>query len=402
MVEEEPILEAGKPADVIMAPEDVRPSEIPTLRGVLAAPSGKESPVTLKEGPNKTLTANFTPEEAGPNKRRLKKRGKDIKDSPVSLLVRDKPVVAQPCEVAMELPDVKRPKDVKRLNGSLTRPNGKKEHVRITFYPDDTISSTFVPREPGKHWLSIKNNNKHVEDSPYVIMVEEPAGGLPTVGNPCDLNLDIPDLKIPDDLHKVKATLKRPSGKEEPIDVELGQEDTVAVSFVSTEPGELLLNVKKDRKHVPNSPFSIIVEAAKETPTEFTVGHVCDVNLEIPNLKLPDDLKIIKAELERPNGKQKPLDVGVSPGYTISVAFTPTEPGMHFLHVKKRGTPVKGSPFPIMIAEDKPGKKKPVPVDDEEIIPVEEGREVDSAPSMEEEEPTQPTIGNPCNVFQKF
>ena len=398
VVEQEPILEVGKPADVNMAPEDVRPSEIPTVKGVLAAPSGKESPVTLKEGPNKTLTANFTPEEAGPNKLGLKKRGKDIKDSPVPLLVRDKPVVGQPCEVPMELPDVKRPKDIKRLKGSLTRPNGKEEPVKIKVYPDDTISATFVPREPGKHLLNIKKNNKHVEDSPYVIMVEEPASGLPTVGNPCDVNLDIPDLKMPDDLPKVQATLKRPSGKEEPIDVKLGPEDTVAVSFVPTEPGEHLLSVKKDRKHVPNSPFSIIVEAAKEAPTEPTVGHECDVNLEIPNLKLPDDLKVIKAELERPNGKRKPLDVGVGPGDTISVAFTPTEPGKHLLHVKKRGTPVKGSPFPIMVAEDKPGKKKPVPVDDEEIIPMEEEREVESAPPMEEEEPTQPTVGNPCNV----
>ena len=116
---------------------------------------------------------------------------------------------------------------------------------------------------------------------------------------------------------------------------------------------------------------------------------------------MPKDLPELRAILERADGTEEPLDVKAGPDNTLFVNFTPKQPGKHLIHVRKERRPIDGSPFEIMVlpaskkelkapkvmvAEDKPGKKKPVPVDDEEIILMEEEREVESAPPMEKEE----------------
>lgn len=48
------------------------------------------------------------------------------------------------------------------------------------------------------------------------------------VGRTCDVGLDIPGLRLPDDFDKLEATLKRPnSEKEEPLNLELYPDNTL-------------------------------------------------------------------------------------------------------------------------------------------------------------------------------
>ena len=102
-----------------------------------------------------------------------------------------------------------------------------------------------------------------------------------------------------------------------------------------------------------------MVEEPKESaPTGPAVGKDCDVNLDIPELSLPRDLKNVEAELTRPSGKKEPLKCDVGPEETLAVNFTPDENGLHLIDVKKRGRPVKGSPFEVMVGpaeEEGPG-----------------------------------------------
>ena len=368
VVEEEPMLEVGKEAELNMAPEDIRvPNDLPSLSGVLSSPK-EETPVDLKEGPNKSLSANFTPKEAGRNDLHLKKRGKELPGCPVPLLVRDKPEVGKPCKIPFEAPDVDRKKDLKKLKGSLIRPTGKKEPLDVDVTKEGDISVTFTPYEPGKHVISIKKNKKHIEDSPYVIIVPgDEVAPSAVVGSQCDVNLDLPDVVLPDDLKDLKAVLERPNGEEEPCDLSVNPDKTLAVSFTPKEPGLHQIHIKKKRKPVRGSPFKVMVEEAPKEAKNPTVGNPCDVNLSLPDVSLPDDLPKLSAELERPTGKKEPIDLKLGPDNTLSISFTPTEPGLHLIHIKKSRRPIKDSPIKIMVDEAAPVEKVP-------------------------------TVGNPCDV----
>lgn len=358
VLEEEPMLEVGKEAELNMSPGDIRmPSDLPVLSGVLSSPK-EDAPVDLKEGPNKSLSANFTPKEAGKNDLHLKKKGKELPGCPVPLLVRDKPEVGKPCKVPFECPDVDAKKD--KLKGSLIRPDGKKEPLDVDVTKDGDVSVTFTPYEPGKHIINIKKNKRHVEESPYVIIVPgDEVAPTAAVGSQCDVNLDLPDVVLPDDLKDLKATVEKPNGEEEPCELSVNPDKTLAVSFTPREPGLHLIHVKKKRRPVKGSPFKVMVEEAPKELKNPTVGNPCDVNLSLSDVSLPDDMPFLSAELERPTGDKEPIDLALNPDNTLAISFVPREPGMHLIHIKKRRRPIKDSPIKIMVDEAAPVEKAP-------------------------------------------
>ena len=259
VVQDEPAVEVGRPSDVCMSPEGVTGSDAPQLKGTLEAPSGKQIPVDVSEGPNDSILASFVPEEPGKNLLHIKKNNKEIDGSPIPIMVREAPIIGKESEIPLECADCELPKDIPKMKGVLTRPNGKDEPVKVEEAPNNTIACTFVPEEPGKHLLKVYKDNKQIEDSPFVIMVEGSPDQYPQVNKPCDKNFYQPEPCKRSDISKMRGTLRRPTGKEEPVDVKMGPDGTIAVSFVPTEAGEHLISVKKDGRHVPNSPFSIIV-----------------------------------------------------------------------------------------------------------------------------------------------
>ena len=356
IVQDEPAVEVGRPSDLCMAPDGITGKDIPSLKGLLQAPSGKEKPVDVAEGPNDSIIASFVPEEPGKNLLHVKKRNKPIDGSPIPVMVREKPVIGEESAVPMDFADCDLPKDVPKLTAILTRPNGKEEPCGVEAAPDDTVSLSFTPEEPGKHIVKVFKDNKQIEDSPFVIMVEGSPDQYPKVGQPCEKGFFQPEPCRRSDISKMKGTLRRPTGKEEPVDVKLGPDGTIAVSFVPTEAGEHLVSVKKDGKHVPNSPFSIMVI---DEPTVPTVGSECAANFDIPELDLPKDLQYLKGTLTRPNGVEEPLELSVGADNSLAINFVPKEPGKHLVGIKKRGKHVKDSPFEIMVEEGKPTDSTP-------------------------------------------
>ena len=156
VVQDEPAVEVGRPSDLCMSPDGVDGKDAPKLKGVLEAPSGKESPVDVAEGPNDSILASFVPEEPGKNLLHVKKNNKEIDGSPIPVMVRETPVIGKESEIPLECTDCELPKDLPKLKGVLTRPNGKEEPVKVEEAPDNTIACTFVPEEPGTcfHFLN--------------------------------------------------------------------------------------------------------------------------------------------------------------------------------------------------------------------------------------------------------
>ena len=187
-----------------------------------------------------------------------------------------------------------------------------------------------------------------------VEMAPEP-DRAPTVGSPCDVAVELPDLRIPEDLKYLKCTLERPDGKTEPLEPKAGPDNTLSVNFVPEQPGKHLINIKKDRRHVKGSPIEVMVKDAKPRKP----GQPCAIGLEIPGIRIPDDLPDLKATVTNPSGKEEPAELKAGPNNrTIVVSFMPKEVGKHLLNIKKRGRHVQNSPYEVIVKpEDLPVTK---------------------------------------------
>ena len=219
---------------------------------------------------------------------------------------------------------------------------------------DNTLNLSFTPTEPGDHYIYVKKDRRNVNGSPFLIVVETAAEPekAPTVGSPCDVAVELPDLRIPEDLKYLKCTLERPNGDTEPLEPKAGPDNTLSVNFVPEQPGKHLINIKKDRRHVKGSPIEVMVKDAKPRKP----GQPCAIGLEIPGIRIPDDLPHLKATVTSPSGKEEPAELKAGPNNrTIVVSFMPKEVGKHLLNIKRRGVHVQNSPYEVIVkAEDLP------------------------------------------------
>merc|ERR1719229_565554 len=70
---------------------------------------------------------------------------------------------------------------------------------------------------------------------------------------------DVP-LKISEtDISNLMASIRSPSGREEPCILKRLPSGHLGISFTPREVGEHLVNVYRNGRHIPNSPFKIFV-----------------------------------------------------------------------------------------------------------------------------------------------
>ena len=166
---------------------------------------------------------------------------------------------------------------------------------------------------------------------------------------PCEMIIENPGLNLPDDLPKLKATLKRPgSRRDEPVTLKLLSDNTLSISFLPKSPGEYQLTILKRHRPVPGSPFSITV--TEEKP-ENPLGKPVLVAIEDIPIR---DLPRIKVFLQRPGSDtEEPITLKQNSDNSWSVLFIPREPGIHKIHVRKNSTPLPGSPYEIEIVDNR-------------------------------------------------
>ena len=167
--------------------------------------------------------------------------------------------------------------------------------------------------------------------------------------SPCEFTIDIPGVDLPDDLSKLKATLKRPgSRREESVTLKLLSDNTLSLSFVPKSPGDYQVNILKRHRPVPGGPFSITV--TEEKP-ENPLGKPVSVALvDIPLRDLPR----IQVFIQRPGSDtEEPITLKQNSDDSLSVSFIPREPGAHIIHVRKNSKPLPGSPYEIEIIDDR-------------------------------------------------
>ena len=182
-----------------------------------------------------------------------------------------------------------------------------------------------------------------------VTVLVETVDVVNNTNGPCEIIIENSGLNFPDDLPKLKATLKRPgSRREEPVTLKLLSDNTLSLSFLPKTPGEYQLSIMKRYRPLPGSPFSITVTDEKpENPVGKPVSFALD---DIPLRDLPR----IQVFLQRPGSDtEEPITLKQNSDNSFSVSFVPREPGVHKIHVRKNCQPLPGSPYEIEVIDDR-------------------------------------------------
>ncbi|KAF7693127.1 hypothetical protein HF521_008443 [Silurus meridionalis] len=317
----------GSAADFAL---DITETDLSQLTASIKAPSGRDEPCLLKRQPNNHIGISFIPREVGEHLVSIKKNGRHVANSPISIMV-----------VQSEIGDASRVKvfgpglveghtfqmadfivdtrDAGYGGLALSIEGPSKVDIQTEDMDDGTCGVAYCPTEPGTYVVSIRFAEEHVPGSPFSVKVtgegriresishRQRAASVATVGSACDLNLRIPEI----DVHDLSAQVTSPSGTTEPAEIVAVGNHTYCVRFVPHEMGVHTVNVKYRRQHVPGSPFQFTVGPLGEGGAQKV--RAGGPGLEKAEIGVPAEFSIWTREAGA--GTQEPGD------YEVSVKF---------------------------------------------------------------------------------
>uniref|UniRef100_A0A8B9YHW3 Filamin A n=1 Tax=Bos mutus grunniens TaxID=30521 RepID=A0A8B9YHW3_BOSMU len=223
---------------------------------------------------------------------------------------------------------------------------------------DGSCGVAYVVQEPGDYEVSVKFNEEHIPDSPFVVPVASPSGdarrltvsslqesGL-KVNQPASFAVSLNGAK-----GAIDAKVHSPSGALEECYVTEIDQDKYAVRFIPRENGIYLIDVKFNGTHIPGSPFKIRVGepghggdpglvsaygAGLEggitgSPAEFIV-NTSNAGAGALSVTIDGPSKVKMDCQECPEGYR--------------VTYTPMAPGSYLISIKYGGPyHIAGSPF---------------------------------------------------------
>uniref|UniRef100_A0A2K5QSS3 Filamin A n=1 Tax=Cebus imitator TaxID=2715852 RepID=A0A2K5QSS3_CEBIM len=223
---------------------------------------------------------------------------------------------------------------------------------------DGSCGVAYVVQEPGDYEVSVKFNEEHIPDSPFVVPVASPSGdarrltvsslqesGL-KVNQPASFAVSLNGAK-----GVIDAKVHSPSGALEECYVTEIDQDKYAVRFIPRENGIYLIDVKFNGTHIPGSPFKIrvgepghggdpgLVSAygagleggVTGSPAEFIV-NTSNAGAGALSVTIDGPSKVKMDCQECPEGYR--------------VTYTPMAPGSYLISIKYGGPyHIGGSPF---------------------------------------------------------
>ncbi|KHJ78679.1 Filamin/ABP280 repeat protein [Oesophagostomum dentatum] len=180
-----------------------------------------------------------------------------------------------------------------------------------------------------------------------------------SVGSTSEVALNIKHAE----LKGISASIKSPSGIEEPCFVRLIEGGRLGVSFTPREPGEHLISVKRDGKLLPKAPFKIKVDKSQVgDASKVDVSGIGKTRAEClkDNEILIDTSKAgyggLSVSVQGPSKAEltcKEVKAGL-----IKVNYKPTEPGVYVVAVKFADNHVRDSPFTVQCTGKGAGRKQ--------------------------------------------
>ncbi|EYB84221.1 hypothetical protein Y032_0321g2424 [Ancylostoma ceylanicum] len=348
---------------------NVSPSVRPeSLKAFVTMPNKQTDQAEIIDNHDGTIQVKYVPKKHGSHELSIVQDGAHIAGSPLRFFVdgfRDgyatvygpglqNTIVGEPSAFTV----CAKGSAAKELSVSIEGP--AQSTIKIHDNKDGTCSVTWVPPVPGEYKVHVKLGGKEVHDSPFTVLVagEGQKRAHLSVGSTSEVALNITQSE----LKGISASIKSPSGIEEPCFVRLIEGGRLGVSFTPREAGEHLISVKRDGKLLPKAPFKIKVDKSQ-------VGDASKVDVSGTGKMKAECLKDNEILIDTSKAGYGGLSVSVQgpskaeltckevKAGLIKVNYKPTEPGVYVVAVKFADNHVKDSPFTVQCTGKGAGRK---------------------------------------------
>ncbi len=332
-------------------------------------PSGKVTNPNVEQNPDGTVSIKYQPVEVGLHELDVLYNGQPIQGSPfkfhvdaINSITGDQTsggyvtaygpglthgVCNEPCEFRIVTKDA-------GTGGLAVAVEGpSKAEIQCRDNKNGTCDVVYFPTAPGDYTITVKFSDKHIIGSPFVAKIVGDSRSLYKrnqliLGNQSDISLKV----IEGDVNDLYATIKSPTGHEEPCLLKKLSNGSLGISFTPREVGEHLVSVLRDGKHIKNSPFRIEVrqsEIGDATKVKLygkglTVGSANCYNEFYVNTR-EAGYGGLSLSIEGPS--KADIECHDNEDGSCRVTYKPTEPGSYILNIKFADKHVPGSPFTI-------------------------------------------------------
>ncbi|XP_043944575.1 filamin-C isoform X3 [Protopterus annectens] len=331
------------------------------ITGQVRMPSGKKARPNITDNKDGTVTVKYAPTEKGLHEMDIKYDGNHIPGSPLQFYVDainsghvnaygpglSHGIVNKPATFTIVT------KDAGEGGLSLAVEGPSKAEISCKDNKDGTCTVSYLPTATGDYNIIVRFDDKHIPGSPFTAKItgdDSMRTSQLNVGTSTDVSLKITET----DLSLLTASIRAPSGKEEPCLLKRLPNRHIGISFTPKEVGEHVVSVKKNNKHVTNSPFKIMVG-----PSEIGDASKVKVSgkglIEGRTFEVADFIVDTRSagygglglSIEGPSK----VDINcedVEDG-TCKVTYCPTEPGNYIINIKFAEKHVPGSPFTVKV-----------------------------------------------------
>uniref|UniRef100_A0A8C8SLZ0 Filamin C n=1 Tax=Pelusios castaneus TaxID=367368 RepID=A0A8C8SLZ0_9SAUR len=331
------------------------------ITGEVHMPSGKTARPSITDNKDGTVTVRFAPVEKGLHEMDIKYDGNHIAGSPLQFYVdavHTRHVSAYGPGLSHGM--VNKPatftivtKDAGEGGLSLAVEGPSKAEITCKDNKDGTCTVSYLPTAPGDYSVIVRFDDRHVPGSPFTAKItgdDTMRTSQLNVGTSTDVSLKISES----DLSLLTASIRAPSGHEEPCLLKRLPNRHIGISFTPKEVGEHVVSVRKSGKHVSNSPFKIMVGQSEIGDASkvkvWGKGLVEGLTFEVAEFIV--DTRTagyggLGLSIEGPSK----VDINcedVEDG-TCKVTYCPTEPGTYIINIKFADKHVPGSPFMVKV-----------------------------------------------------
>uniref|UniRef100_A0A4W6F8G5 Filamin C n=1 Tax=Lates calcarifer TaxID=8187 RepID=A0A4W6F8G5_LATCA len=329
--------------------------------GEVRMPSGRTACPHITDNKDGTVTVKYSPTERGLHEMDIKYDGNHIPGSPLQFYVdaiNSGHVTAY--GPGLSHGTVNRPatftivtKDAGEGGLSLAVEGPSKAEISCKDNKDGTCTVSYLPTAPGDYNIIVKFDDKHIPGSPFTAKItgdDSMRTSQLNVGTSTDVSLKITET----DLSSLTATIRAPSGNEEPCLLKRLPNRHIGISFTPKEVGEHVVSVKKNGKHVTNSPFKIMVGQSE-------IGDASKVKVYGQGLVEGHTFEVAEFIVDTRNAGYGGLGLSIEgpskvdincedvEDGTCKVTYCPTEPGNYIINIKFADQHVPGSPFTVKV-----------------------------------------------------
>uniref|UniRef100_A0A7N5ZQ32 Calponin-homology (CH) domain-containing protein n=1 Tax=Anabas testudineus TaxID=64144 RepID=A0A7N5ZQ32_ANATE len=343
----------------------IKPITVFTLReitGEVRMPSGKTARPHITDNKDGTITIKYQPTERGLHEMDIKYDGNHIPGSPLQFYVdavNSGVVTAYGPGLSYGMVNKAATFTVVTKNAgegglSLAVEGPSKAEITCKDNKDGTCAVSYLPTAPGDYNIIVKFDNKHIPGSPFTAKIT----GDDTITRTSQLNVgtaaDV-SLKIAEtDLSSLSASIRAPSGNEEPCLLKRLPNRHLGISFTPKEVGEHEVSVRKNGVHVANSPFKIMVGQSE-------IGEASRVKAFGKGLVEAHTFEMAEFFVDTRNAGYGGLALSIEgpskvdincedvEDGTCRVTYCPTEPGSYTVNIKFAEKHIPGSPFTVKV-----------------------------------------------------